>query len=1257
MEEPQEDDLLRERAFQRGGGMDLSGFALNLEEEPENEAEPTHEEEDAAIGEIASPFGEATTNEGPEDDVVTGLAVEGERRLGQGLLVAMVVAYSALAAYVGTALPPSVAAPGLLVLGGVGLWLGERWIPRPSMRLLGVTWVIISMKILYGFALDAHHWGWFDALPDSGLGLGAALLGLVGLNVGLAQRHDDDAIAAQATLILLLVGSAAGGLYGELGVVLMIAFGTMVLHGMALLRGTGNLASLGIAASYLWVGVHALSDGWVVLGLHLVPLEDDVLTFLLMASITGMNAVMATRFARHDNWFSAALQAMGLGRPGLWAVSVGLGMIGATLSVAANREDVGYALAQVALLLTAFSGSYLAVRGVPWASLQPWVLWIPSLLTLAIIPMVTLNLDVSGLSVYALHAGLMVASASVVVLRHEASVSDHVLWMGSVALVVLLTLLVPSGTGDTGQPLLVGGVLVVWTGLGWLALRRDAPSLAGTAVVSPWVWALLFVGDLDDRLLSSDIVTIELSSAVLAFFLAGSTAITYAVNLRLGDTGVNLGRNFTGGTELSARIRDAGSLDLWTAGAALTVLTVLVSLLGEGLPLELGLLFIVTPMLVEALVAFLGGRRHHPRRTLVMTGVASLAVVWNLGHASILGGALLVSIGLLMVDGARRKDLVENLDELEGMDVDEGGLHALLLGFLMLMALVRWLQPEQGTVDGLGLSNDAGALGVAVGVSLAMFARREVLSGRLITNVLCALGLLVAMLLVSLEAQLPWLQASLGLMFIGAGGWLSVQGEMRSALQTTARIEQRRKEHTEIEARRAAFANRLGQADSATMHRMDNTSEGAALDVADSASLRRTAERATARRPKAQPAEDDLDGLEHRPSILMAFIGATSLSGAVWSWLGGNHAMALATTALLITAFIGLARWSADRLSMPLPQVMGIDAPVALGLAGLVLVEITGRVGGFVVVLSDQVHLLAFVLGALMVASMHVLGRDQLGLRLPAFADALLWTLVAGRIVTLFVGGEVPVPLQIDPFAGETLAWVLPMLVLEATLLGSVLLHEWVEGVRRRRDLPDQRGSGGRAMTALLAVPLSFGPAGLLALSLGFRRGILWRQPAVPLLTGASLPMAWASLVFWLGPSLGLDLPGLVPAALVVGGLSLLVAAWTVVAERPLWLAAALQGGHVLLIPAAWSGYGLTGAVVALLILSGWSWIVGILVLRRSWRVIGLANLLGAWTGFGMALIAGASGNTVLAMLVITVLLLSAVTWLTQRDADAIAVD
>ena len=1259
MEDPQEDDLLRERAFQRAGGLDLSGFALSVEPEAghDEHIEVQKAEADAAVGDIHSPFGPSYEPNGPDEDVVTGLAVEGERRLGQGLLVAMVVAYSALAAYVGTALPPSVAAPGLLMLGGAGLWLGERWIPRPSMRLLGVTWVIISMKILYGFALDAHHWGWFDALPDAGLGLGVVLLGLVGLNVGLAQRHDDDAIAAQATLILLLVGSAAGGLYGELGVVVMIAFGTLVLHGMALLRGTGNLASLGIAASYLWVGVHALSNDWMVLGLHLVPLEDDLLTFLLMAAITGMNAVMATRFAHHDNWFSAGLHAVGVGRPGLWAVSVGLGMVGATLSVAANRAEVGYALAQVALLLIAFSGSYLTVRKVPWPDLQLWVLWLPAVFTLATIPLAALEVELAGLSVYALHAGLMVACTSVVVLQHEASVSDHVLWVGSIALVVLLTLLVPAAKEDATQPLLVGGVLTVWTGLAWLALRRDAPSLAGIAVLSPWIWAMLFVGDFDDRLLSSDVVAIELNSPLLAFFLAGAMLITYAVNLRLGDTGVNLGRNFTGGTELSARVRDAGSLDLWAAGTAMALLTVVVALLGEGLLLSVGLILLVTPVVTEAMVAFLGGRRHHPRRTLSLTGIAALMVTWNLGHASVLSAALLVSVALLIIDGSRRRVRVKDLDELAGMDVDEGGLHALLLGLLMLLAMVRWLRPQGGSLAGFDLAMDASLMGVIVAFGLAFFLRREVLSGRLLTNVLCALGLLVAMLLVSLEAQLLGLQIALGGMFVVTGGWLSVQGEMKSALQTTSRIEERREEQAALEARRSEFAERVGQTDGTAMHRLDQSSEGSSLDVASAADLRRKAERATARRPKVQPTDETLDGIEHRPTVLMAFIGATALSGAVWSWLGGHHALALAGTALLITAFIGLARWSADRLSMPLPQVLGVDAPVAMGLAGLVLVEITGRVGGFVVLLSDQLHLLAFVLGALLVASMHVLGRDQLGLRLPAFADALLWTLVAGRIVTLFVGGEVPVPLRVDPIGGETLDWILPLLVLEAVLLALVALHEWVEGMRRQRGLADQRGAGGRAMTALLVVPLSFGPAGIFALLTGFRRGIMWRQPAVPLLTGVAVPAAWASLVFWLDPTLSVAFPGVVPAALLLGVVALLTAAWTVFAERPLWLAATLQGGHVLLIPAAWSGYGLTGAVVALLVLSGMSWIIGILVLRRSWRVIGLADLLAAWIGFGMAVIAGVPANSVLIMLLITVGLLSAVTWLTQRDADAIAVD
>ena len=46
-----------------------------------------------------------------------------------------------------------------------------------------------------------------------------------------------------------------------------------------------------------------------------------------MFCVTGINAVTATKFAKAENWFSSAFKAMGLGKPGLWSVSVGLGMI------------------------------------------------------------------------------------------------------------------------------------------------------------------------------------------------------------------------------------------------------------------------------------------------------------------------------------------------------------------------------------------------------------------------------------------------------------------------------------------------------------------------------------------------------------------------------------------------------------------------------------------------------------------------------------------------------------------------------------------------------------------------------------------------------------------------------------------------------------------------------------------------------------------------------------------------------------------
>ena len=55
---------------------------------------------------------------------------------------------------------------------------------------------------------------------------------------------------------------------------------------------------------------------------------------------------------------------------GYGASLVGIGMIGALMTIAAHRAETGYALAQISMLLTLLGGSTLIVRGVESSKLQ-----------------------------------------------------------------------------------------------------------------------------------------------------------------------------------------------------------------------------------------------------------------------------------------------------------------------------------------------------------------------------------------------------------------------------------------------------------------------------------------------------------------------------------------------------------------------------------------------------------------------------------------------------------------------------------------------------------------------------------------------------------------------------------------------------------------------------------------------------------------------------------------------------------------------
>ena len=167
-----EDEVLRKKEFGRARGLNLGTFMVAsedtepIEKTPEDDVKVGEQEIDAAVGTLNEMFTadlEPSDDDHEATDSVTQIAVHGEQQISRAMMVMMVLIWTAIGALVGTVFPPLLSALGLLSMALFGFALGERWIPRPSMHLLGITWVIISMKLLYGLALDAWSWGWFDS--------------------------------------------------------------------------------------------------------------------------------------------------------------------------------------------------------------------------------------------------------------------------------------------------------------------------------------------------------------------------------------------------------------------------------------------------------------------------------------------------------------------------------------------------------------------------------------------------------------------------------------------------------------------------------------------------------------------------------------------------------------------------------------------------------------------------------------------------------------------------------------------------------------------------------------------------------------------------------------------------------------------------------------------------------------------------------------------------------------------------------------
>ena len=113
-----DDEVIRERSFRISDRIEIEGLIQGVEESDGEDTGPIEKERDEAIGEIFDPFSEPDSNSpglvgsdgsvksAPDIDMVTEIAVEGERRVNWLLMGSMILVYSAIGIQIGAVMDP-----------------------------------------------------------------------------------------------------------------------------------------------------------------------------------------------------------------------------------------------------------------------------------------------------------------------------------------------------------------------------------------------------------------------------------------------------------------------------------------------------------------------------------------------------------------------------------------------------------------------------------------------------------------------------------------------------------------------------------------------------------------------------------------------------------------------------------------------------------------------------------------------------------------------------------------------------------------------------------------------------------------------------------------------------------------------------------------------------------------------------------------------------------------------------------------------
>lgn len=1207
-----EDSIIRNRSFMIEGVFEL---AADIDSSTQDDDSSERKADiDEAFGTIPEAFVLGEDINGPDVGSETVFLRQSERKISWAMMSIMVVVYSAMSLLIGLVLDPLAAIPLLFLLASFGLFLGERWIGKSELNLLGVTWVIISMKILYGTALELNRWEMGGLLPLGLSEVGIALCMLVIFNVLLAYRHNSDAIAAQATLVLLAIGSTAGSVAGEDGVIVMILVAVLLLHGLAVHRSSGNLASLGIAASNLWVGMHAITDGFEIGSLTVVSLDHPLKLFMAMVVINGTNAMVATRFSSSRNWFSSALEHSGIAKPGLWGISVMLSMIGALMVVGSVRENLAFASAIILLLAISYFSSYLVVRGSSKRSV-----WMMSSISLSMLIATLLGIEngnfASSVDPYwAFSAGSAVALVGMLVV-HQGKVSNTVLWTGSIGISVLLLVLIPlDGSIEYGLAwvLLIFGTM--HSAGGWLAIKRGSASLAGVAALTPWIWppVLVVIDEMGVTFSSARELggaadgTLEIGGGIFVAYLAISLILSVFVCSRFGDSSLNISSGIIGTSEISASIRQSGTLDLWNLALWIPVSsTALLLLSGQITSLEAPLILMVISI-GHAWFSSIDIRPDSSMSIPIFIGLGGVLLQWIGADASVL--ILVIAAGVLvplaLSSWETGKDWI-------GLCVQSGPVLLLMPGASLgsYEASVEWI-PDP-IICALVVGTATAAVGMfRTGVQNSILPVATVIMVH--SSMLCVLTVL--------DGRAEGIAVAAGVFGVSSI-WFVTQGEILRELKAIAERDRRREEVLSMKS----------STSEQDVHRP-------VVEVHKNAGA---------------SGQSYIDEVRHFPMIAIGVIGIVCVSLILASFILGPRPILVLSAGSFLVIIVALEGARIRRIGVGMANTLGSDATHAVAVIGIGCAIVFGHTNpsSSVKDLTD----LGVAIPVILLLGIATFANGRKGLlERRSVIDWIVYPLAAIRVAGFIIIGSLPAPLSVDPLEGGLLEWIYPFMLLEFVLILAITLDVLVDVQSKERSSDIGVRSGFREVIfAFSVILLSWGPAGILAVMRGLYSSVKDRRTREACAIALLLPVSIVSLE----PSLSFI--SSVASSMIIGELLvfilILFAGMFVDIER--WVSPSVQNAHILLLIVSLTILRLEVGVILLILVSSVVWSYGIMRLRRGLRVLGLVDLAIASFGGVMLWLSDMSSTWLLILTTLVSIELGIILWLSQRDMEVLEID